>query len=179
MAPFECSCPSVAELDAGTGKINSVEKEIAHNFAEGKTIDSNGDFINRNERSTWDYGHLKGFEKRHLEAFAAELGMNQEELSAMINSTIMIEIQNRHVNRSHTAEEFNYKESMREIMMATLDHLPERIRERLYMDDNGTDILFKFDDSLSINLTPANMSQIKSDRAKKAFKFDKNKKKQL
>ena len=159
-------------MDAGTGKIGSVQKSVAHKIAERHSTDSNGDFINSNDRSTWDYGHLTGFEKRHLEAFASELGMSQAELSSLINSTIMIEIQNRHVNRLHEAEEFDYKESMREILMATLDHLPERISERLYIDDNGTDILFKIDDSLSVSLTPANMSQIMSERAKKAYKFD-------
>ena len=91
----------------------------------------------------------------------------------MINSTIMIEIQNRHVNRLHTAEEYDYSESMREILMATLEHLPLQIKERLFIDDNGTELQFKCDDSLLINLTPTNMSQIVSERAKKAFTFDK------
>ena len=138
-------------------------------------MDSNGDFIDRNDRSTWDYGHLTGFEKRHLEAFASELGMSQAELSDMINSTIMVEIQNRNVNRLHIAEEFDYQESMREILMAAWERIPERIKERLYIDENGTDILLKCDDTCQISITPVNISQIISVRAKKAFKFDKGK----
>ena len=139
-------------MDAGTSKIKAVEKAAARIIAESREIDSNGDPICLNDHSTWDYGHLTGFEKRHLEAFASELGMSQEELSAMINSTIMIEIQNRHVNRLHTAEEYDYSESMREILMATLEHLPLQIKERLFIDDNGTELQFKCDDSLSILL---------------------------
>lgn len=101
--------------------------------------------------------------------------MSQAELSDMINSTIMVEIQNRHVNRLHIAEEFDYQESMREILMAAWERIPERIKERLYIDENGTDILLKCDDACQISITPVNISQIISVRAKKAFKFDKGK----
>lgn len=98
--------------------------------------------------------------------------LQQSDLSNIINSTLMIEIQNRESNRNHEFEETDFSESMRQILMASWDHLPEHVQNMMYIDANQTDIIFEFKESQSVMVTPTDIQQIKSERAKKAFAFD-------
>lgn len=156
------------KLNAGTGTFHSSVKNLAKSNATN--FDSNGDAIDVENRNSWDYGHTTGFEKRHLESFGYLIGLSQQELSTLMNSTIMVEIQNRGRNRDHSAEESDFTESMRWILMSNWDHLPSDIQEKFSII--GNDIIYH-NQGVDVILTLSSIDElIDNQSVRNAFLFD-------
>ncbi len=165
---FSVTDKKTVKLNAGTGTFRSLTKNLAKSNASN--TDSNGDYINVDLRNTWDYGHTTGFEKRHLESFGYLIGLSQKDLSDLMNSTIMVEIQNRSRNRDHSAEEKIFSEAMRWILMSNWDHLPLSTQKKFSID--GDDIIFH-DNGMDIILTPTSIDElIDNEIVRNAFIFD-------
>ena len=166
------------KLDAGTSRLYVGTKNLVKN--NSGTFDSNGDPIDASDCNSFDYGHTTGFEKRHLEAFASLIGLSQAELTDLLNSTIMVEVQNRIKNRDHSREEADFAESMKWILMSNWDHLSEEVQSRFavekvegkYESNISYRILYTNKQGEEVLLTPFSLDEIIDERSRKAYTFD-------
>ncbi len=148
------------KISAGTEKLTAefrrwaqeVASSVQRDTETGAIVSPNGtkEIIDLSERSSWDFGHAPGFEKRHIEQYAEKVGLTQEEVSSIINNPGIVRPEPRFENRPHFFEVQDTNDAMQNIS-AYLSSQDSNIAEHTIIDPNTGQLFYAQDITVAVD----------------------------